>query len=182
MEKVTAFFHKHPVESALLAAVAVIALYFAFKPSASSGANNQQAALQNAYFQAEGLQAQSGAAIQVANINAGRDVAIAGIAGSTSTANATTYANESVANTAANDAAQTAGYPYQIQAAQIGVQNNAITQLGTVAGQTQTVTNSSSGFFGIGGGSSTSTSSTAAATSAASYLAELANGNFTMNG
>jgi hypothetical protein len=170
MENVKAFFHKHPIESALLGGAAIIALYIAFKPRASSD-GGQEAALQNAYFQAEAIQAQSGAAIQVANIQAGRDTAIAKLAADTSTTNATTWANEDIAVTNSNNDAAIAGYPYALQA---GVINS----LASIAGQTQTTQKSSSGFFGIGASNKTTTQPTQAALSASEYLNEIANGLF----
>jgi hypothetical protein len=176
MENVKAFFHKHPIESALLGTVAIIALYFALRtPASSSGNNGAEAALQNAYFQAEGIQAQSGAAIQVANIQAGRDTAIATLGADVSKSNATTWANENMFNTQSNNQTAVAAYPYQVE-------NNIINSLSDIAGQTQTVAKQSSGFFGIGAGNKVVTSPTPGALSASQYLAELANGLYAHNG
>ena len=174
MDNIKEFFNKHPIESAILGVVTLIALYYAFRPAPSSG-NADQAALQNAYFQAEGLQAQSGAAIQIANINAGRDTAIATLAADVSKTNATTWANENTAITESNNQTAVAAFPYQLESSLIG-------SLTTVAGQTQTTKKSSSGFFGIGGGSKEITSPTPGALSASQYLSELANGLFAHNG
>jgi hypothetical protein len=177
MEKIKVFFHAHPVESALLAGVALIALYFAFKPApaSNSGQSADEAALQNSYFQAEAIQAQSNSAVSVAQITANQNVALGTLAANTSTANATTYANEDEAVTNSNNAAATAAYPYETE-------NNLIASLSSIAGQTQTTSSHSSGFFGIGGGSSTNTTSTQGAVNAENYLNELANSLYASNG
>lgn len=178
MGNIKEFFHKHPVESALLGGVAVIALYFALKPSGNSAAN-QEAALQNAYFQAEGIQAQSNAAVQVAGITTSAQTAQEQIAANASTTNATTYANADVAINASNNQAAVSALPY-------ATETHLIDTLGAVASQTQTTTSShsSSGFFGIGagGGTTTTTTPTQAAQSAGEYLSELTNGLFSHNG
>lgn len=181
MEKIGSFVKAHPVQTALMAGAAVVVLYFVLGGggSSSSSGSNQEAALQNAYFQAEGLQAQSGAAIQVANINASAATDQAQIAATTSVANNTTWANTDLGITESNNQSATAALPY-------ATEDNLISALSGIASQTQTTTTQkkSSGFFGIGGGSSaiTTTAPTTAALNAANYLSELSNGNFAMNG
>lgn len=179
MGHIKEFFHKHPIESALLAGVAVIALYFALKPSSGNAAANQEAQLQNAYFQAESIQAQSNAAVQVAGITTSAQTAQTQIAANASTQNATTYANADVAINADNNQSAVAALPY-------AEESNLINALAGVASQTQTTTSQSSsgGFFGIGAhsGTTTTTAPTQAAQSAGQYLSELTNGLFAHNG
>ena len=165
---VKTFFHAHPIESALLGGVGLIALYLAFKPS-GGGQASQEAALQNSYFQAESIQAQSNAAVQVAGITSSAQTAQTQIAANVSTTNATTYANEAVAINNSNNNSAVSALPY-------ATESNLISALSGVAGQTATTSSSSSGFFGIGGGSKTTVAPTSAAVSAGNYLDELVNG------
>ena len=174
-DKVKSFFHQHPIESALLGGVAIIALYFAFKPAANSGQASQEAQLQNAYFQAEGIPAQSNAAVQVATIQSSAQTAQTQIAANVSTTNATTYANEATAINSSNNNSAVAALPY-------ATENSLIDALMGVSQQTTTTSKSSSGFFGIGAGSNTTTAPTSAANDAASYLEELVNGLQVGNG
>ncbi len=179
MEHIKAFFHKHPIESALLGGVAIIALYLALKPSPASNGNSQEAALQQAYFQAEGIQAQSNAAIQVAGITTSAQTAQTQIAANASTTNATTYANLDTTINAQNNNTAIASLPY-------AEESQLIDALAGVSSQSTTTTsqNTDSGFLGIGAGSSASTTTapTAAASHAADYLASLSNGLFAQNG
>jgi hypothetical protein len=179
MESIKAFFHKHPIESALLGGVAVIALYLALKPTGNSGAANQEAQLQADYFQAEGIQAQSNAAVQIAGITTSAQTAQTQIAANASTTNATTYANLDEAINESNNNTAVAALPY-------ATENNLISALAGVTNQTTTTSTSSndSGFFGIGAssGTNTTTTPTIAATNAAQYLDELSNGLFAHNG
>lgn len=172
MEHIKAFFHKHPIESALLGVVGIIALYFAFKPAPAS---NGEAQLQQDYFAAEGIQAQSNAAVQVATINTGAQTAQTQIAANVSTANATTYANLDEAINTSNNNSAVAALPY-------AEESNLIAALSGVTNQTQSKSSSSSGFFGIGAGNSTTVTPTPAATNAANYLDELVNGLHVGNG
>jgi hypothetical protein len=178
VEHIKAFFHKHPIESALLAGVAVIALYFALKPAPASS-NNGEAQLQQDYFAAEGIQAQSNAAIQVAGITTSAQTAQTKIAADTSTANANIYATLDQNINASNNNTAIAALPY-------AEESQVINALSGVSSQTVTKSSSSSsgGFFGIGAGSnnSTTTTPTDAATHAGDYLASLANGLFAHNG
>lgn len=182
MEHIKAFFHKHPVESALLGGVAVIALYFAFKPAPAS-ANNGEAQLQADYFAAEGIQAQSNAAVQVAGITTSAQTAQTQIAAGVSTTNATTYANLDEQINDSNNQAAVSALPYETE-------NNLIGALEGISGQTTssstTTGSSTSGFLGIGAGSDTKTVNTSAPTSAAQhaadYLESLTNGLFPGNG
>jgi hypothetical protein len=179
VEHIKAFFHNHPIESVLLGGVAIIALYLAFKPASASSANNGEAQLQQDYFQAEGIQAQSNAAIQVAGITTSATTAQTQIAANASTANATTYANEDEAINTSNNNTAVAALPY-------AEESNLIGALSGVASQTSTTTSqgSSGGFLGIGASNSTSTTTapTQAANSAGEYLDELLNGSFSANG
>jgi hypothetical protein len=175
MEKLTAFAKTHPTETALLGGVALIALYFVFfSGGSSSSGNSEQAALQNAYFQAEGLQAQSGAAIQVANINANAATSLAQIQSANDQFDNSTWATADQAINASNNQAATAALPY-------AEESNLISALAGVSSQTVTTSkqSSSGGFLGIGAGSSskTTTQPTSAALNAAQYLEELAAGN-----
>jgi hypothetical protein len=175
LEHVKAFFHRHPVESALLAGVAVIALYYALKPSAASSGQSQEAQLQADYFQAEGIQAQSNAAVQIAGITTSAQTSQTQINDTAAQNIATTYANENTAVNASNNALSAAALPYAEQA-------TLIQGLTSVAGQTTTTQKSSSGFLGIGAGSKTTVAPTQAALDASHYLGELVNGSFAMNG
>lgn len=181
MEHIKAFFHKHPIESALLGGVAIIALYLAFKPSASSGQASQEAALQSDYFQAEGIQAQSNAAVQVAGITTSATTAQTQIAANASTTNATTYANLDTTINAQNNNTAVAALPF-------AEESQVIDALAGVSGQTTTTSSVSndSGFFGIdaSSGSNTTTTPTTAASHAADYLEELIanNGSFAATG
>ena len=174
LEQAKHFLHAHPIESTIIGGVAVIALYIALKP-APAASNSGEAALQNAYFQAEGIQAQSNAAVQVASITTSAQTAQTQIAADASTATATTYANEQTAINSSNNNAAIASLPYQTE-------NSLIQALLGVAGQTQSSSSSSGGFFGIGAGTKTSTGPTPAASSAAEYLSELVNGLHASNG
>jgi hypothetical protein len=178
MENPISFVKEHPVESALLAGVSLIVLYVVFAGGSSSN-DGGQAALQNAYFNAESIQAQSGAEIQVANINAGRDTALATIASNASTTNNTTWAAADQAINASNNQAAIAALPY-------AEESNLISALAGLSSQTQTTQSnkSSSGFFGIGASNKTTvkTSPTPAAESAAQYLETIVNGLFSFNG
>lgn len=171
MNKVISFAKEHPAQVALLAGVAVLAVFYFMGGSGSSnsGQASQEAALQNAYFQAEAIQAQSGASIQNTNTKAAAAVAINQQNVGASTANATTWASEATAVNASNNAAATAALPYATEDQLIGA-------LANVSSQTQTTTSKSGGFFGIGGGSKQVTTSTPAAISASNYLDELVNG------
>lgn len=175
MEKVTHFISAHPGQAALFGGVAVLALIYFFGRGNSGGQNTGDAALRNAYFQAEAIQAQSGAAIQVANIQAGRDTALATIGTQGKIADDTLWSNTSLAITQSNNQTAVAALPY-------ATENNLIGALAGVASQTKTTTTqkSNSGFFGIGGGSSQSTTvaPTDAALHAGDYLSTLANGLF----
>lgn len=181
MNKIVSYAKEHPIATALMAGVAIVAVFYftSAGSSSSSGQSSDQLALQNAYFQAEGLQAQSGAAIQVANINASAATDQAQIAATTSVANNTTWANTDLGITQSNNQSATAALPY-------AEEDNLISALSGIASQTQTTStaNKSSGFFGIGAGSSavTTTAPTTAALNAANYLSELSNGNFASNG
>lgn len=178
MEHFKAFFHKHPIESALLGGVAIIALYIAFKP-APTAADNGEAQLQADYFQAEGIQAQSNAAVQVAGITTSAQTAQTQIAADVSTTNATTYANLDEAINTSNNQTAVASLPY-------AEESQLIDALAGLSGQSVTTTSSSSsgGFFGIGAGSSnnTTTKPTDAASHAADYLESLVNGLYSGNG
>lgn len=179
-DRIKTFFHAHPIESVLLGGVAILALYFALRPSSSTNAAaTQEGQLQNAYFQAESIQAQSNAAVQVAGITTSAQTAQTQIAANASTANATTYADEDTAINASNNNTAVAALPF-------AEESNLIGALSGVASQTSTTTNnnSSSGFFGIGAGNSSSTTvaPTTAANNAGEYLDELVNGSFTANG
>jgi len=170
MEKVTAFIHSHPLQAVLLGGVAVLAvLYIMRSGSSSNSAAASQSSLNSSYYQAEAIQAQSGAAIQVANINASATTAQTKIAADTSIANNSTWATADTTMNANNLTAATAALPY-------ATENNLISALAGVASQTTTTTSSDNGFFGIGGGSSTTTSSTNAAQHASDYLSTLVNG------
>lgn len=168
LENVTGFFHKHPIESVLLGGVAIIALYVAFKPSGASNQASQEAALQANYFNAESIQAQSNAAVQVADITTSATTAQTQIAANTSTANATTYANEAMEINDSNNNSAVAALPFASE-------DNLISALYGVSQQTSTTTSKSNGFFGIGGSNKTTTAPTTAANSASSYLDELVN-------
>lgn len=178
MEAIKSFLHKHPIESVLLGGVALIALYVAFKP-APAAADNGQAQLQADYFQAEGIQAQSNAAIQVAGITTSAQTAQTAIAADVSKTNATTYANLSENINTSNNNAAVAALPYHEE-------DSLIAALSGLSGQSVTTTtqNSDSGFFGIGAssGSKTTTTPTNAASHAADYLESLVNGLFAGNG
>jgi hypothetical protein len=179
MGKITSFIKGHPVETALLAGVAAIALYYLYASNSSSSGANQEAALQNAYFQAEGLQAQAGAAIQVANINANAATTLNQQNTNASVVNNSTWATADTTISESNNQTATAALPYAEESDLIGA-------LAGVASQTSTTTqqSSSSGFLGIGGGSSSSTTTgpTASALAAGNYLDELSNGNYPSNG
>ena len=175
MEHIKAFFHKHPLESALLGGVAIIALYLALKPSPAASANSGETALQQDYFQAESIQAQSNAAVQVAGITTSAQTAQTKIAADASTTQATTYANLDETINASNNQAAVSALPFDEE-------DSLIQALTGVASQTETTSSSSGGFFGIGAGSKTKTGPTAGATSAADYLASLGNGLFAVNG
>ena len=179
MEKFKAFFHKHPIESALLGGVALIALYIAIRPSSNNSGASQEAALQNAYFQAESIQAQSNAAVQIAGITTSAQTVQTQIAANVSTHNADTYAALDQAVNESNNQAAVAALPYQEE-------SYLIQALSGVAGQTQTSTinKANSGFLGIGASqsSTTTTTPTTAASHAADYLNELVNGLFASNG
>jgi len=181
MEKITAFVKSHPVETALLGGVALIALYFAFAGSGSSdnGAATAEANLQNSYFQAEAIQAQAGASEEDTYLTTQAQTAQTQIAANVQMNSDNVWSQADVAMNASNNATATAALPY-------AEESNLIDALAGIASQTTTTqtTKNNSGFFGIGGGSSTTTktASTAAAISASNYLNELANGFFTMNG
>lgn len=178
MEKIKAFLHAHPIESALLCGVAVIALYVAFKPPKNSGAS-QEAQLQQAYFAAESIQAQSNAAVQVAGIETSAQTSQTAIAADVSKTNASTYASLSRDINASNNQAAVSALPYAEEShlidALLGVSEQATTRSST---------NNDSGFFGIGAssGSSSTTTPTSAAMHAADYLENLTNGLHAGNG
>ena len=178
MEHIKAFFHNHPIESALLGGVAIIALYLALKPAPASS-NNGEAQLQQDYFAAEGIQAQSNAAVQIAGINDSGLTSRTKIAADASTTNAATYAALDTTINAQNNNTAIASLPY-------AEESQLIDALAGVSSQSVTTTsqNTDSGFFGIGAGSSASTTTTPtpAASHAADYLASLSNGLFAHNG
>lgn len=176
MERIKAFFHAHPIESAILGVVAIFALYLALRPAPKS---NGEAALQQDYFAAEGIQAQSNAAVQVATINNSGQTARTQIAADVSTTNAATYAGLDEAINTSNNNTAIAALPYAEESSLIGA-------LSGVASQTKTTTSNSSdsGFFGLGAGNSSSTTvaPTLAAQNAGEYLSSLAGGLFAHNG
>lgn len=161
------FLHAHPIESTVIGGAIVIALYIILKPAKAT--DNGQAQLQNAYFQAEGIQAQSNAAVQIASIQTSAQTAQTSIAADVSKSNATTYANEAVTINASNNNSAVAALPY-------AEEGNLISALYGVSQQTATTTSKSNGFFGIGGSNKTITAPTQAANDASSYLDELVNG------
>lgn len=177
MEKIKAFIHQHPAQAALMGGVAVLAVLYFFGRSGGSnqGQGAQEAALQNAYFQAEAIQAQAGSNIQVANIQANRDTTLAQIGSNAKVQDDTLWANNSLAITQSNNQTTIASLPY-------ATESELISSLAGVASQTQTTTTqkSSGGFFGIGAGSSASTVTkpTDSAIHAGNYLSELANNLF----
>lgn len=176
MEKLKAFVKSHPMETALLAGVSLVALYYLFS-SGSGGEQSQQGALQSAYFAAETTQAQTGAAIQVANINAGASVAEAQLAAGTQQNSDNVWSSTALAETQSNNQAATSALPY-------AAEDNIVNALSNVASQTQTSQTKSSGFFGLGAGAKSVTTSTPAAMQASTYLDEIAagNGSFAING
>lgn len=101
-----------------------------------------------AYYAAQSAQAQSGNALQAVQIQAQAQTTQTLIAAQTSVANNTTWADTSVTNTAANNAAALALAPYDVQ-------NSLIDTLGQIAekpGAVTTTSSKSNGFLGIGGG------------------------------
>lgn len=181
MEKIKEFFHKHPIETALLGGVALIALYYALFSSGSSNSGaSQEAALQQDYFQAEGIQAQSNAAVQIAGIQTSAATSQNATNDATAQTLATTYANENEAINTSNNNTAVASLPY-------AEESNLIDALSAVASQPPVTTSTkvggiNLGLFRFGGGTHTTTQSTQAASSASDYLGELANGLFAQNG
>lgn len=183
MEKVSALIKAHPLEATLLGGVAVIALlyFFGSSSSGSSSGASDEAAQQAAYFNAENIQAQTGAAVQIAGINANASTAQTQLNDTASTTINSTWATTDLAETNSNNQTATSALPF-------AAESNLVDALAGIAGQTTTTTSqtgASSGFFGIGSSPAKSTSittSTPAAESASTYLEELANGNFVGNG
>lgn len=165
----------HPVESVIVGGAAVLALFYVFRsPSGNASDAAQESALQNAYFQAEAIQAQSGAAVQTAQISANQNVAIAKLAADTQQNSDTLWSANSLAVTQSNNDAQTAALPYMTESALIDA-------LAGVSQQTQTTKKASSGFLGIGASQKSVTTSTPAAIQASDYLSELAHGMYAMH-
>ena len=190
------FVKHHPLEIAagVIGGIIVLRL-FSGGSKASSGAQSDGNA---AYFAAQSAEAQSGNALQAAQIETAATTAQTLIGANASVINNQTWAqaqmqgnddNISIANINAHAAEALA--PYQVQAGIISTLGNIASQPGT----TVTSTSSNSGFFGLGASSSSSTNyiPDPAATNASNVLNELAGnvlgnsagsstGNHAMNG
>lgn len=171
MEKLTHLIKEHPMQSVLLGGVAIIALLYIYGKTSggSTQSSSDNGAAQNAYFNAENIQAQTGAAVQIANINASASTANTQLTTAADVANNTTWAAADTSMATIQGQTATAALPY-------AEESTLIDALAGISTQTQTTTSKSNGFFGIGGSNKTVTSPTANATTATDFLAQLVNG------
>lgn len=171
--KVIEWAKSHPVPAGLILVGGGFVVLMVLRGSGGSGsasaADSTNAA---AYYAAQAEQTQSGNQVQMTQIAAQAATAQAAIQAGADTTNATTWANAAVTQDQSNNAASMALAPYQVQ-------ESAISSLSSLASLPPvTTTKSSNGFFGIGASTKTTSAPDPAAIAAASYLGDIASGNY----
>jgi len=163
MERIVSWAKAHPVEAGLAGVLAFVVLLYVLRAfgggSQSSGGGGDPTAA--AYYAAQATTAQSGDALQAVQIQAQAATAQDQINASASVLNNQNWAATDLAETQSNNAAalgvaKIQGYT-EIKIAPYQLQQSLYNVLGAVASQPgSTVSQSDSGFFGLGASSSTS--------------------------